>query len=155
MKNLVKILIFGNVSLLVWTTFRERSPEIEIYSDSESTTRKQQKNNSRKTKSPKSKISNQTKIVKPATIPSIKKDINIWEEQNLRRQRMTLACQKFEEIKQLIKNGSFRELLAFHEKIYNLEQENISPRFGKPRPWILYSQTSAIVYIQKDNLGKL
>ena len=153
MKNLVKILIFGNVSLLVWTTFRERSPEIEIYT--ESTRLKQQKNDSRKIESRKAKVSNQTKTVRLATKPSIKKDINIWEEQNLRRQRMALACQKFEEIKQLIKNASFRELLAFHQKIYNLEQENISPRFGKPRPWILYSQTSAIVYIQKENLGKL
>ena len=148
MKNLVKILVAGNVCLLVWTTFRdsevsENYEDFEIEETTETPRNQTAKTGARLAKTERAVLTN----------PSIKKDIEIWEEQSLRRKRMDLACQKYDEIQQLIKNAGFRELLAFHEKIYNLEEDKLNPRFGKPRPWIRYGQTSAIVYIEKEKLG--
>ena len=43
---------------------------------------------------------------------------------------MQLACQKYEEIVNLIKSASFHQLQAYHEKIYNLAFDKVGPQWG-------------------------
>ena len=64
---------------------------------------------------------------------------------------MQLACQQFDEIMELVKSASFHQLLAYHEKLYNLSERGIGPKWGRPRPWIKFGDVSALHYFPVDH----
>ena len=70
-----------------------------------------------------------------------------WKDQKLRRNRMKLACENFSRIVALIKNGTFEELLAFHQRIYSLDADLQKPK-GLQK--MKYADHTSIHYFQQD-----
>ena len=60
---------------------------------------------------------------------------------------MKLACENFSRIVALIKNGTFEELLAFHQRIYSLDSNLQKP---KRLQKINYADHTSIHYFKQD-----
>ena len=66
---------------------------------------------------------------------------------------MKSACEKYDEIMKLIETGGHRQLLAFHDQLYELAFDKPKAHFGRPRPWIKEKSFFGFVFSSSESFN--